>query len=95
MRTGARQSKEKRKKIKKYACAYAQTRIKGKVMKEGNVAINLSINKGVAEAVDTFIAGNKRKGRKNRSELTENLWISYLRKMGVKLPPLFKNGARA
>jgi hypothetical protein len=61
-------------------------------MKEGNVAINLSINGKIAEAVDVFIASNKRKGRRNRSELTENLWITFLRKKGVKLPPLFKNG---
>ena len=64
-------------------------------MKEGNVAVNLSINGKVAQAIDTFIAGNKRKGRRNRSELTEGLWITYLRKKGVKLPPLFKNGVAA
>lgn len=59
-------------------------------MKDGNEAVNLSINKDIAKAVKGFVATNKRKGRKNVSELTENLWISYLRKHGVKLPPLVK-----
>lgn len=52
--------------------------------------MNLSIKKTVALAAKSFVAGNKRKGRKNLSELTENLWIGYLRKNGVKLPPLLK-----
>ena len=62
-----------------------------KSMKEGNVAVNLSINGKIAQTVQTFVAGNKRKGRRNVSELTENLWIGYLRRKGVKLPPLFKD----
>lgn len=60
------------------------------VMKDGNVAVNLSVDKKVAEEIDKFIAGNKRKGRRNRSELTESLWIAYLRSKGVKSPALLK-----
>lgn len=66
--------------------------------KKGNVACNLSINSDVAEAVDSTIATKKkkRKGVKNRSELTERLWVAWLRRNGVKLPEtcaaLFKNG---
>jgi hypothetical protein len=64
-------------------------------MKKGNVPMNLSINEKIAGAVQTFVAGNKRKGRRNVSELTENLWIGYLRRKGVKLPTLFKDRSAA
>lgn len=59
-------------------------------MKDGNSAVNLSIKTPIAKAVKTFVAVNARKGRRNVSEFTENLWIGYLRKQGVKLPPLVK-----
>lgn len=62
-------------------------------MKQGNVPINLSIQEEIANAVKGFVVTNRRAGRKTVSELTENLWISYLRRKGVKLPPLLK-GAR-
>lgn len=61
-------------------------------MKEGKEAVNLSINSPIAATVRAFVSGNRRKGRKNLSEFTENLWISYLRSKGVKLPALMKNG---
>jgi hypothetical protein len=57
--------------------------------------LNLSIDTDIANAVKGYVASNPRKGRRNVSELTENLWISYLRRKGVKLPTLFKNGAKA
>jgi|GEM_PF-5369306 len=50
------------------------------------VPCNLSVDGDLATAVKTFVTGNKRKGRRNVSELTENLWIGYLRRQGVKLP---------
>lgn len=59
-------------------------------MKNGNAAVNLSINSDIAAAVRSFVSGNRRKGRRNVSELTEHLWISYLRRKGAKLPTLFK-----
>jgi len=59
-------------------------------MKEGNRAVNLSVNRQLAAAVGTYVLNNRRKGHRTISELTENLWISYLRRKGVKLPPLFK-----
>lgn len=59
-------------------------------MKNGNSAVNLSIQKPIAKAIKAYIAENARKGRRNLSELTENLWIAYLRKQGAKLPPLLK-----
>lgn len=59
-------------------------------MKNGNSAVNLSIRTPIATAVKTYVAANTRKGRKNLSEFTENLWIAYLRKQGAKLPPLLK-----
>lgn len=55
-------------------------------MNNGKAACNLSINRDLVTAVQTFVTGNKRKGRRNLSELTENLWIGYLRRQGVKLP---------
>lgn len=64
-------------------------------MKAGKVPVNLSINEPLARAAQTYIVGNKRKGRANLSELTANLWIAYLRKKGVKLPLLLKNGRTA
>ncbi len=63
-------------------------------MKPGNVSLNLSIKEPIALAVKGFVAGNRRKGRHNLSQLTENLWISYLRGKGVKLPPLFKDNGK-
>jgi hypothetical protein len=59
-------------------------------MKEGNEAVNLSISTPIAAAISSFVRNNRRRGRRNLSELTENLWVSYLRRKGVKLPPLFK-----
>jgi hypothetical protein len=52
--------------------------------------INLSINTDVVAAVKGYVALNRRKGRKDVSELTERLWIAYLRSKGAKLPPLLK-----
>jgi len=59
-------------------------------MKNGNSAVNLSIRTPIAQAVKSFVEANPRKGRKNLSEFTEGLWISYLRAKKWKLPPLFK-----
>lgn len=55
-------------------------------MKDGNVPVNLSVNEQIATAIKGFVVTNARKGRRNVSELTENLWIAYLRKQGAKLP---------
>lgn len=63
-------------------------------MKKVDAPVNLLIRADVTLAAKMFIMENKRKGRKSLSELTENLWISYLRSQGVKLPPLFKNASR-
>lgn len=60
-----------------------------------NVAMNLSVDKDLKIAVKNYITGNRRKGRRDVSELTQALWISYLRSKGVKLPPLLKNGKTA
>lgn len=48
--------------------------------------LNLSVNGELAGRVISYLAENKRKGRRNVSELTEQLWITYLRRKGVKLP---------
>ena len=63
-------------------------------MKEGNVAVNLSIDQSIAQAVREFVVGHQRKGCNNLSELTEQLWISHLRKKKAKLPPLTKTAVR-
>lgn len=95
MRTSAQGKQTIIKYPKKYACAYAHKRPSSWEMREGNVAVNLSISSGVVSSIKGFVATNRRKGRKDVSELTENLWIGYLRRKGVKLPPLFKNGSPA
>jgi hypothetical protein len=59
-------------------------------MKEGNVPVNLSINEDLVKAAKSFIINERRKGRRNLSELTERLWITYLRGKRAKLPPLLK-----
>jgi hypothetical protein len=63
-------------------------------MQEVKVPINLSIDEELVKAAKTFVIINKRKGRRNLSEFTANLWISYLRGQGVKLPTLFKEGVQ-
>lgn len=69
-------------------CAQAVIKVE---MKDGNVPVNLSIRKPLALAVKGFVAANARKGRRNLSELTEGLWISYMRKQGAKMPVLLKD----
>ena len=59
-------------------------------MKKGNVAVNLSIPIVIADTVREFVVTHRRTGCRNLSELTVQLWISYLRKRKAKLPPLFK-----
>jgi hypothetical protein len=72
---------------------YKEREMKSKQWKkEGNAAVNLSINRSITAAAQAFIRENRRKGRRSLSQMTENLWISYLRSQGVKLPPLFKDG---
>ena len=61
-------------------------------MKAGNKSFNLSVNTALANAVQAYIAENRRAGRRTVSQFTEKLWISYLSGKGVKLPPLLKNG---
>lgn len=53
---------------------------------KGKSAKNLSLNTELTKAVLAVIVEHPRKGRRNLSELTETLWISFLRKRGVKLP---------
>lgn len=52
---------------------------------------NLSVDPELARAIRGFTSAHPRKGRRNVSELTESLWISFLRRKGAKLPVLFKN----
>lgn len=54
------------------------------------VPLNLSIDEELGNAVKAWVVQNKRKGRRNLSELTEALYISYLRRKGAKLPVLLK-----
>lgn len=56
---------------------------------------NLSVDQELLATLQGYLAHNRRKGRRNVAELTRNLWISYLRKQGVKLPALLKNGAKS
>jgi hypothetical protein len=71
-------------------CAETHMSAEVKVRKNGKRPVNLAINAGVAKAAEVFVTANRRKGRSSLSELTENLWITYLRKQGIKLPPLLK-----
>lgn len=57
--------------------------------KNGKEAVNLSINKDVKGTLEAHLVTNRRKGV-NLSTLTERLWMTYLRRKGVKLPPTCK-----
>jgi hypothetical protein len=59
-------------------------------MKDGKVPFNLSVAAPLADSMKVFVAGSRRKGQRTVSEITENLWVSFLRRKGVKLPPLMK-----
>jgi hypothetical protein len=52
-------------------------------MKDGNVAVNLSIDKNVLAAVKRWLVDNKAPGRRNISELTQHLWEIHLRREHV------------
>lgn len=51
---------------------------------------NLKVDPELKTAVQTYVLQNKRKGRRTLSELTENLWVSHLRKHGATLPAMTK-----
>jgi hypothetical protein len=59
------------------------------------IPLNLSVNSELKNTLEAHLVQNRRKGRRNLSELTENLWIQFLRRRGVKLPAcaIYKNGA--
>lgn len=62
-----------------------------KELRGPKVRINLSITASLILPMKLWAITE----RVTLSQLTENLWISYLRRKGVKLPALLKEGVKA
>jgi len=65
----------------------------GAIHRKHKVPINLSIRADITLAIKVHVTAHPECGFRNVSELTENLWISYLRRKGAKLPTLFKQSS--